>query len=80
MIFHILTGILAAGMFSGHLDIPIYLALIPSLLYTGWKVAVEVFYMSVAVLAAFLVVWALNVYMVVGTPQENTQQTSRTLT
>lgn len=47
----------------GYVSIPLYLALLPSFMYMIWKCVIELFYMCLAVLIAFLVALLLSVLL-----------------
>lgn len=61
---HSLTGIAAFWIFLGVVDIPLWVACVPSFLYMGvclvWRVIVESMFMIVAVVLAWLLVVVLT--------------------
>lgn len=64
IIAHSLTGIAAAWIFLGVVDVPLWVACVPSFLYMGvylvWRMIVESMFMIGAVLLAWLLVAVLT--------------------
>lgn len=78
IIAHSLTGIAAVWIFLGVVDVPLWIACIPSFLYMGvsivWKVIVESFYMILALLVAWLLV---SVFIIGGESTQVPPQTQK---
>jgi hypothetical protein len=78
IIAHSLTGIAAVWIFLGVVDVPLWIACVPSFLYMGvsivWKVIVESFYMILALLVAWLLV---SVFIIGGEPTQVPPQTQK---
>lgn len=78
IIAHSLTGIAAVWIFLGVVDVPLWVACVPSFLYMGvsivWRMIVESFYMILALLVAWLLV---SVFTIGGEPTHVPPQTQK---